>query len=144
LSCRARQDERVVLAGARTSAANSTVTPARPRRARCPSWIPGDRGRSRSPNRQRRQAAAKGLRAGAPDRSRLSGAAPLTRTSDMTLYAALSVRRPTADLMLLATVGLWALNFTVSKYILDHGFHPLANSSIRYACAALIFAGITL
>ena len=62
----------------------------------------------------------------------------------MSLYAALSVRRPTADLMLLATVGLWALNFTVSKYILDHGFHPLAYSSIRYACAALIFAGITL
>jgi drug/metabolite transporter (DMT)-like permease len=46
--------------------------------------------------------------------------------------------------MLLATVGLWALNFTVSKYILDHGFHPLAYSAVRYACAALIFAGITL
>ncbi|MDX6407558.1 MAG: hypothetical protein QOE13_629 [Gaiellaceae bacterium] len=46
--------------------------------------------------------------------------------------------------MLLATVCLWALNFTVSKYILDHGFHPLAYSSIRYACAGLIFAGITL
>ncbi len=61
----------------------------------------------------------------------------------MTLYAALSVRRPTADLMLLATVSLWALNFTVSKYILDHGFHPLAYSAIRYACAALLFAGIT-
>jgi drug/metabolite transporter (DMT)-like permease len=54
------------------------------------------------------------------------------------------VRRPNADLMLLATVCLWALNFTVSKYILDHGFHPLAYSSIRYACAGLIFVGITL
>ncbi|HLB18324.1 MAG TPA: DMT family transporter, partial [Gaiellaceae bacterium] len=53
------------------------------------------------------------------------------------------MRRPTADLMLLATVSLWALNFTVSKYILDHGFHPLAYSSIRYSCAALLFAGIT-
>ncbi len=53
------------------------------------------------------------------------------------------MRRPTADLMLLATVSLWALNFTVSKYILEHGFHPLAYSSIRYACAALLFAGIT-
>lgn len=53
------------------------------------------------------------------------------------------MRRPTADLMLLATVTLWALNFTVSKYILDHGFHPLAYSSTRYACAALLFAGIT-
>src|SRR6266536_6002252 len=46
--------------------------------------------------------------------------------------------------MLLATVCLWALNFTVSKYILEHGFHPLAYSSIRYACAGVIFAGITL
>src|SRR5437867_6467037 len=54
------------------------------------------------------------------------------------------MRRPTADLMLLGTVSLWALNFTVSKYILDHGFHPLAYSAVRYACAALIFAGITL
>ena len=54
------------------------------------------------------------------------------------------MRRPTADLMLLATVSLWALNFTISKYILDHGFHPLAYSSIRYSCAALVFAAITL
>jgi drug/metabolite transporter (DMT)-like permease len=46
--------------------------------------------------------------------------------------------------MLLATVSLWALNFTVSKYILDHGFRPLAYSSIRYTIAALIFAAITL
>ena len=54
------------------------------------------------------------------------------------------MRRPTADLLLLATVSLWALNFTVSKYILDHGFRPLAYSSIRYGCAAVIFALITL
>jgi len=54
------------------------------------------------------------------------------------------LRRQTADLMLLATVSLWALNFTVSKYILTHGFRPLAYSSVRYACAALLFAAITL
>jgi drug/metabolite transporter (DMT)-like permease len=54
------------------------------------------------------------------------------------------MRRPTADLMLLATVSLWALNFTVSKYILDQGLQPLAYSSVRYLCAALVFAGITL
>src|SRR3954471_6007496 len=54
------------------------------------------------------------------------------------------MRRPTADLMLLATVTLWALNFTVSKYILDKGFHPLAYSAVRYGCAALIFVAITL
>lgn len=54
------------------------------------------------------------------------------------------MRRPTADVMLLGTVSLWALNFTVSKYILDHGFRPLAYSSVRYACAAVLFAVITL
>src|SRR6185312_11757788 len=54
------------------------------------------------------------------------------------------MRRPTADLMLLATVSLWALNFTVSKYILDQGFHPLAYAAVRYGAAALIFAAITL
>ena len=54
------------------------------------------------------------------------------------------MRRPTADLMLLGTVSLWALNFTVSKYILDHGFRPLAYSSVRYAAAALIFAVLTI
>jgi drug/metabolite transporter (DMT)-like permease len=62
----------------------------------------------------------------------------------MNHYAAPFLRRSTADLMLLTTVGLWALNFTVSKYILDHGFQPLAYSSVRYACAALLFAAITL
>jgi drug/metabolite transporter (DMT)-like permease len=62
----------------------------------------------------------------------------------MTPVSCASVRRPTADLMLLATVSLWALNFTVSKYILDHGFQPLSYSSVRYACAAVLFAAITL
>jgi drug/metabolite transporter (DMT)-like permease len=53
-------------------------------------------------------------------------------------------RRTTADFMLLGTVTLWAFNFTVSKYILDEGFRPLAYASVRYACAALIFVAITL
>jgi drug/metabolite transporter (DMT)-like permease len=46
--------------------------------------------------------------------------------------------------MLIATVALWALNFTVSKYILDKGFHPLAYASIRYGAAALVFFAITI
>ena len=46
--------------------------------------------------------------------------------------------------MLIGTVTLWALNFTVSKYILDKGFHPLAYSSIRYGAAGLIFFAITI
>src|SRR3954465_12057891 len=54
------------------------------------------------------------------------------------------MRRPSADFMLLGTVTLWAFNFTVSKYILDQGLRPLAYSSIRYACASLIFVAITL
>jgi drug/metabolite transporter (DMT)-like permease len=53
------------------------------------------------------------------------------------------VRRQTADVMLLSTVTLWALNFTVSKYVLTHGFKPLAFSSTRYAAAAAIFVAIT-
>jgi drug/metabolite transporter (DMT)-like permease len=54
------------------------------------------------------------------------------------------MRGSTADAMLIATVTLWALNFTVSKYILDKGFHPLAYSSIRYGAAALVFFVITI
>jgi drug/metabolite transporter (DMT)-like permease len=46
--------------------------------------------------------------------------------------------------MLLVTVCLWALNFTASKYILDHGFRPLTYSGIRYALAALIFLVVVL
>jgi drug/metabolite transporter (DMT)-like permease len=54
------------------------------------------------------------------------------------------MRRPeAADLMLLATVTLWAANFAVSKYILSNGFRPLAYSSVRYASAAVIFTAIT-
>jgi drug/metabolite transporter (DMT)-like permease len=54
------------------------------------------------------------------------------------------MRRPTADVLLLLTVALWALNFTAAKFILTHGFRPLAFSSVRYALAGLIFAAIVL
>ena len=46
--------------------------------------------------------------------------------------------------MLLSTIVLWALNLTVSKYVLTNGFLPLAYSSLRYGAAAAIFAGIAL
>ena len=52
--------------------------------------------------------------------------------------------RPGADLLLLATVLFWSLNFTVSKFILDEGFRPLAYASVRYTAAALVFAALTL
>lgn len=46
--------------------------------------------------------------------------------------------------MLLSAIGLWALNLTVSRYILTHGFQPLAFSTVRYGLAALVFIGIAL
>src|SRR5215210_1930670 len=50
------------------------------------------------------------------------------------------MRKPRAvELMLLATVLLWALNLTVSRYILLHGFQPLSYATIRYGFAAAIF-----
>jgi drug/metabolite transporter (DMT)-like permease len=45
--------------------------------------------------------------------------------------------------MLLGTVLLWALNVTVTKYVLDHGFHPLAYAVIRYGAATTLFIGFT-
>jgi drug/metabolite transporter (DMT)-like permease len=41
--------------------------------------------------------------------------------------------------MLLGTVLLWALNSTVTRYVLTHGFHPLAYATIRYAAATALF-----
>jgi len=45
--------------------------------------------------------------------------------------------------MLVATIVIWALNFTVTRYIVQHGFHPLAYSSVRYGIAATLFATFT-
>jgi O-acetylserine/cysteine efflux transporter len=46
--------------------------------------------------------------------------------------------------MLLATVLIWSLNFTVIKYALSHGFEPLAYAAMRFGAGSLVFAGITL
>ena len=45
--------------------------------------------------------------------------------------------------MLLGTILLWALNVTVTRYLLTHGFRPLAYASIRYAAATSLFWGFT-
>jgi len=45
--------------------------------------------------------------------------------------------------MLLGTVLLWALNVTVTKYILNHGFEPLAYATIRYFAATALFWAFT-
>ena len=53
--------------------------------------------------------------------------------------------RPSAvSLMLLGTIGLWALNLSVSRYILTHGFQPLAYTTVRYGSAGLAFALLAL
>ncbi len=53
------------------------------------------------------------------------------------------MRRPTTvEVMLLSAIGLWALNLTFSRYILTHGFQPLAYSTVRYGLASLVFIAI--
>lgn len=55
------------------------------------------------------------------------------------------MRRPsTVELMLLTTVLLWALNLSVTKYILTHGFLPLSYATVRYGFAGLVFVALTL
>jgi drug/metabolite transporter (DMT)-like permease len=55
------------------------------------------------------------------------------------------MRRPsTVELMLLVVVLLWALNLSVTKYILTHGFLPLPYASVRYGLAGAIFVALTL
>jgi drug/metabolite transporter (DMT)-like permease len=45
--------------------------------------------------------------------------------------------------MLLGTVLLWALNVTVTKWMLEHGWKPLAYAVIRYGLAILLFWAFT-
>jgi drug/metabolite transporter (DMT)-like permease len=55
------------------------------------------------------------------------------------------VRRPsTVELMLLTTVLLWALNLSVTRYILTHGLEPLSYATVRYGLAGLVFVVLTL
>jgi drug/metabolite transporter (DMT)-like permease len=46
--------------------------------------------------------------------------------------------------MLLATVLLWALNLSVTRYILTHGLEPLSYATVRYGLAALVFVALAL
>jgi drug/metabolite transporter (DMT)-like permease len=47
------------------------------------------------------------------------------------------------DLMLLGTVILWALNVTVTRYLLTHGWQPLAYAATRYFAATALFWAFT-
>ena len=53
-------------------------------------------------------------------------------------------RVSSVDLMLLGTVLLWSLNITLTKYVFDHGFQPLAYGTIRYFAAISLFWCFTL
>jgi drug/metabolite transporter (DMT)-like permease len=53
-------------------------------------------------------------------------------------------RLSTVDLMLLSTIVIWAFNITVTRYVLTHGFRPLAYASIRYTGAVLLTVAIAL
>jgi drug/metabolite transporter (DMT)-like permease len=46
--------------------------------------------------------------------------------------------------MLLAAIGLWAVNLSVTRTILTNGFQPLAYGTTRYGLAAITFVGLTL
>jgi drug/metabolite transporter (DMT)-like permease len=48
-----------------------------------------------------------------------------------------------AELMLLATVTIWAFNFTVTRYAVTHGFEPLAYSALRFSAAAIVVSSLT-
>jgi drug/metabolite transporter (DMT)-like permease len=55
------------------------------------------------------------------------------------------MRRPgPVDLMLITTILIWSFNITVTRYVLTHGFQPLAYGSIRYGLAALLAAAVAL
>jgi drug/metabolite transporter (DMT)-like permease len=45
--------------------------------------------------------------------------------------------------MLLATVLLWALNITVTRYVVTNGFQPLAYGTVRYFAAISLFVAYT-
>jgi drug/metabolite transporter (DMT)-like permease len=53
-------------------------------------------------------------------------------------------RLSTVELMLLTTIGLWSLNLTVSRYILTHGFQPLAYAASRYGLAVAVIVALAL
>ena len=55
------------------------------------------------------------------------------------------MRRPhPVELMLLGAIVLWALNLTLSRYILTHGLLPIAYSTLRYGAASLVFVVLAL
>ena len=55
------------------------------------------------------------------------------------------MRQPSSvELMLLTVILLWALNLSMTKYILEHGLEPLSYATVRYGLAGAIFIGLTV
>ncbi len=52
------------------------------------------------------------------------------------------MRLTRVELVLLLTILLWALNFTMTRYVLTHGLQPLAYSTARYSLAACLTLAI--
>lgn len=48
-------------------------------------------------------------------------------------------RASPVDAMLLGSVLLWSVNITITRYVLTHGWHPLAYATIRYGAAIALF-----
>ena len=61
----------------------------------------------------------------------------------LTSVARVRLMRPIHAALLLVVV-LWALNLTMTRYILTHGLDPLAYATLRYGLAAAIFLAIVL
>ena len=94
--------------------------------------------RAREPERGagRRSAGSRDRRA----RRRRRGSARPCRARSLSIGSKGAPSPAPVDLMLLGTVLLWALNITVTKYVLEHGFQPLAYADdplLRRDCALL-------
>ena len=71
-------------------------------------------------------------------------ASDLGHAGRVSLASAAVRRLSAAEVGLVITIVIWSINFTLTKYVLDHGFQPLAYSAVRFTSAALLFSAITL
>src|SRR4051794_23854486 len=126
-------------APSRTRSPAARGAPSSPRRSggsRCPR---GDRrsARARARAAGRRSAASRarrGRRSGRGSARQPCGRKP---TAPVRL-ASRDAAAVTTDLMLITAVALWAFNFTVTRFVLTHGFHPLAYSLVRYGTGSVL------
>lgn len=70
-------------------------------------------------------------------------AGDLGHAARVSLPSAAVRRLSAAEVGLVITIVIWSINFTLTKYVLDHGFQPLAYSAVRFTTAALLFCAIT-